>query len=846
MERILCPDKLNADPNNEEAEKEYNYWKKTFDNFISECGSRAPDKLRCLTKYVSASIYEYISETSTYEEAIKILENLYIKKKNEIFARFQLASRRQNPSETLDEFIQDLQKLSKKCNLQAVSAEEYRQELVRDTFINGLKSSTIRQRLLEYNTLSLKEAYDKAKALDFAQKNSETYTSLKLTAAFPNNQEKYPESNNAQFSPQDYDNTQANVASITKKKCWFCAGNIHSREKCPAKNSECSNCGKTGHWAKVCRSPSKQKVTSSATREESTSINAAIPDCLKTSKIIMEINGNKIPGIIDSASSDSYIDYNVACKLNIKINYQSSRISLASSSATTTVLGFCHISFKLGTEDYKNFKLGIMKDLCADVLLGIDFQKQHSAVKIIYKGDRNELTVSNDKTNMVCSLAKSNIKESSLFLNMEPNVTPITTKSRKFSLENKKFINDEIQKLLQEDIIEESNSPWRAQVVIVTDDMNRHKKRLCIDYSRTVNLYTQLDAYPLPKIDSIVNDLSKYEYFSTFDLKSAYHQISIPKTDMPLTAFEANGKLYQFKRIPFGVTNGVAVFQRAMDKLFEEENLKEIYPYMDNITVAGKTKEEHDVNVAKFIEIVKKKNLTLNHSKSILSTKCIKILGYQIEKDQIRPDPERLQPLQDYPLPQTDKSLQRALGMFAYYSKWIPNFSDIANPLYKSNKFPLDSKAEEAFKKLKDLLSKATLSSIDENCPFVVESDASDVAVSATLNQRGRPVAFMSRMLSGSEKHYHPVEKEATAVIEAIRKWSHLLCGKHFKIITDQRSVSFMFDSRKKTKVKNNKIQCWRLELAEFNYTIEYRPGHENVAADALTRAYCASSYQPN
>ena len=188
--------------------------------------------------------------------------------------------------------------------------------------------------------------------------------------------------------------------------------------------------------------------------------------------------------------------------------------------------------------------------------------------------------------------------------------------------------------------------------------------------------------------------------------------------------------------------------------------------------------------------------------------------------------------------------MQRALGMFAYYSKWIPNFSDIANPLYKSNKFPLDSKAEEAFKKLKDLLSKATLSSIDESCPFVVESDASDVAVSATLNQRGRPVAFMSRMLSGSEKHYHPVEKEATAVIEAIRKWSHLLCGKHFKIITDQRSVSFMFDSRKKTKVQNNKIQCWRLELAEFNYTIEYRPGHENVAADALTRAYCASSYQ--
>ena len=179
--------------------------------------------------------------------------------------------------------------------------------------------------------------------------------------------------------------------------------------------------------------------------------------------------------------------------------------------------------------------------------------------------------------------------------------------------------------------------------------------------------------------------------------------------------------------------------------------------------------------------------------------------------------------------------------MFAYYTKWIPQFSDRAQPLYKAESFPLDSEALGAFESLKESLGKATLNIIDDAIPFVVECDASEVAVSATLNQAGRPVAFMSRMFSGSETHYTPVEKEATAIIEAVRKWSHLLLGKHFAIITDQRSVAFILDNRKRTKIKNDKIQGWHLELASYCYTIQYRPGKKNVTPDTFTRAFCAS-----
>ena len=113
---------------------------------------------------------------------------------------------------------------------------------------------------------------------------------------------------------------------------------------------------------------------------------------------------------------------------------------------------------------------------------------------------------------------------------------------------------------MSEGIIEPSVSPWRAQVVVAKELQNQHKKRLCVDQLNTINVYTELDAYPIPRIDGIVNKLSKYQVFSTFDLKSAYHQIKIKESDKIYTGLEASGSLYQFTRIPFGVKNGVAAF----------------------------------------------------------------------------------------------------------------------------------------------------------------------------------------------------------------------------------------------------------------------------------------------
>ncbi|CAC5361814.1 unnamed protein product [Mytilus coruscus] len=161
----------------------------------------------------------------------------------------------------------------------------------------------------------------------------------------------------------------------------------------------------------------------------------------------------------------------------------------------------------------------------------------------------------------------------------------------------------------------------------------------------------------------------------------------------------------------------------------------------------------------------------------------------------------------------------------------------------KSNatSFPLDSIAVKAFDDLKSNLENASISAIDEAIPFVVETYASDSVLAGNLNQGGRAVAFFSRILNAHELGHSPVEKEACAIVEAVRKWRHLLSGKHFTLVTDQEVDSYMFESKKHGKVKKDKIIRWRTELSCYSYDIKYRLGRDNASADCFSRAYCSS-----
>ena len=705
-----------------------------------------------------------------------------------------------------------------------MTADCYKNESIRDSFINGLTSNAIRQRLLENVTLDLQTAYDQARSLDIAQKSSDVYTVSE------------PYSPASAVPPvaavQSTSDSESPEVAATQTRCYFCGNPRHPRRNCPARDVTCLKCSKTGHFAKVCNS-----LTASSRQPQQRSTTAAITLASITTnkpfRVSADVTVNRsisANALIDSGSTaKSFISSKLAQSLQLTILPENTIVRLAASSVSAKVEGYAIIEIQLQERLYQNVRVSVMKNLCTYLILGTDFQARHDKIIIDYGGTEPQLTF--------CALTTLNIDPPRLFENLSPDCKTVATKSRRHSRVDKMFIADEIESLLEKGVIEPSNSPWRAQVLVVS---GCEKRRLVIYYSQTINRFTLLDAYPLPKIDEMVNEIAQYSVISTLDLRSAYHQVPLNDSDKEFTAFEAGGKLYQFYRMPFGVTNGVACLQRIMDKIIDDNKLKGTFAYLDNVTIGGKDQEEHDANLSKFLEVSKQFQLTFNEQKSIISATSINLLGYQISNGTLSPDPERLQPLLALPAPHDMPSLRRTIGMFAYYAKWIPKFSEKVRPLNTTDTFPISDEAKSAFDCLKKELASVTLSCIDENEPFVVETDASDFAIAATLNQGGRPVAFFSRTLQGAERGRSSVEKEAQSIVEAITKWRHYLLGRHFTLVTDQQSVSFMFHQHNSGKIRNDRIRRWRLELTSYVYDIVYRPGVENVGADTFTRVYCS------
>ena len=451
------------------------------------------------------------------------------------------------------------------------------------------------------------------------------------------------------------------------------------------------------------------------------------PGYLDHAVVNVLIQNTSAQALIDSEASDSYLNEDLADEINLPKLGSQTQIAQASSTNTAAIFGFIEANLKVFNQSYY-MRLGIVKNLCADIILGQDFLKLHKSTTFETGGLRDSILISPEK---VCCVTAADVDPPRLFRFEKKDIHPIATPFRRYNKSDASFIKTEVQKLLHEGVIDPSESPWRAQVLVTKNE--NHKRRMVIDYSQTINRFTELHAYPLPRIDEQINQLAKCRVFSTLDLKSAYYQILLHPDDRIYTAFEAGGKLYQYRRLPFGVANGVAAFQRIIDDVIASNNLRHTYAYLDNITIGGHNQDAHDRNFQMFLETAKKVNLTFNESKSVLSTSRINILGYEISCGLIRPDPERLRPLTELPLPQNSKELKRCLGMFAYYARWTKNYSAEIKPLTDTRiSFPLSQEAESSFESLHKELLKASLGCIDAHELFTEKCDASDFAIAAT------------------------------------------------------------------------------------------------------------------
>ena len=416
---------------------------------------------------------------------------------------------------------------------------------------------------------------------------------------------------------------------------------------------------------------------------------------------------------------------------------------------------------------------------------------------------------------------------------------PIKQHPYRLSPMKKELLDKEVQYMLKNDIIEESQSNWSSPCILVPKHDGGF--RFCTDF-RKVNDKTKSDSFPIPRIADCIDQIGNAKFVSTFDMLKGYWQVPLTQRAREISAFVTPSGLYQYKVMPFGMKNAPATFQRMVNKLVRDIDGCE--GYIDDVVIFSDNWSDHIRQIERFFQIMREAKLTINLMKSEFGKATVKYLGHIVGQGQVRPLDAKIQTIVKYPIPTSRKELARFLGMAGYYRNFCLNFSEIAAPLTnllsKKVKFVWTDDCQLAFDKVKLLLQKSpVLKSPDYEKPFKLIIDSSDVGTGSVLVQEAsdgldHPVSYFSKKFLKYQKNYSVVEKETLGLVLALEHFDVYLGSTPFKIkvYTDHNPLTFL----RTMKNKNQRLVRWSLALQEYNLEIQHIPGSENVVADALSR----------
>jgi hypothetical protein len=394
--------------------------------------------------------------------------------------------------------------------------------------------------------------------------------------------------------------------------------------------------------------------------------------------------------------------------------------------------------------------------------------------------------------------------------------------------------------MLEMGVIEPSCSPYNSPVVLVKKKDGTI--RFCIDFRR-LNAVTKFDTHPMGDIEATISQMKDDRYFTKIDLAKGYWQIPVAEESRPMTSFVTPGGSYQFLKMPFGLVNSGATFNRMMGKIIH--GLADVDHYVDDVIIHSKTWQEHVATLEKVLERIQEAGLTIRPSKCMVGYREIDFTGHTIGNGTVTTETDKIEKIKNAERPGTKTQVRSFLGLVGFYRKYIHNFATLATPLTDLTKKGAPNhvkwtKSEElAFQALKSaLVTSPILRLPDFRKDFVIRTDASDVGVGAMLMQEYEdglfPIAYASKKLLQPERNYSVIERECLAIVFAVKKFQNYLYGREFGIQTDHKPLTYI----RICKNESARIMRWSLFLQKYNFRIEAIHGRDNIGADYLSRLY--------
>lgn len=353
-----------------------------------------------------------------------------------------------------------------------------------------------------------------------------------------------------------------------------------------------------------------------------------------------------------------------------------------------------------------------------------------------------------------------------------PDSIPINSRPYHYSPQRKTEIENQVKELLQAGLIAHSHSPFGSPVLLVKKKDGNW--RFCVDY-RKLNAMTVKNRFPMPIVEEILDELAGSKFFTKLDMKSGYHQIRMLPSDEYKTAFKTHQGHYQFKVMPFGLSNAPATFQCIMNQLLQPYLRKFVLVFLDDILIYSTTKEQHAQHLRKVFEILRANQLYLKATKCSFAQTSLEYLGHIISDQGVATDPTKISVMLHWPTPTNMTELRAFLGLTGYYRRFVKGYGMIAKPLtllLRLKQFQWTSQAQVAFDKLKVAMTTTPVLALpDFQKQFQVETDACADGIGAVLMQQGQPIAFLSKALGEKHKDMSIYEKEFLALIMAVEKW---------------------------------------------------------------------------
>ena len=548
--------------------------------------------------------------------------------------------------------------------------------------------------------------------------------------------------------------------------------------------------------------------------------------------LIDNIEGETFSGIINKESYSVLLKLNVESKsMTLKSGQKLGNVYQLPPVALEALVGLQYIPEEDETHT-DNWTLEKIKEV---IQIGpkVSDEEKERIIKMMH--EQSEVLCSSDSDIGRTSLTAHRIE---LY-----DYTPIRQRPRRLPEPIANAVEEQCEELYSLDIIEPSKSPWSAPIVPI-----RKKDgtiRLCVDY-RKLNQITVPDRYPLPAIGDMISGLGGVKYFTTLDLVRGYYQMPVEETSREFTAFSTPRHHWQFKRLPFGLKNAPAAFQREMQAVLSGFSWKKVLVYIDDILIVEDSFEKH-------LDLVKKVLDTLNrHGVKIKPAKCswfqsqVEFLGHQINQEGIKKTPSYISKLRDYERPKTVKEVREFLGLVNFQRKFMPRCSEIAKPLSKitgqdgKQLIEWTSEMTEAFESLKAIaiedLELAYPEYGPQARPLELSVDASGYGAGACLSQwQGdvhRVIGYASMAFNETQQRYSTTDRELAALRWGVKTFKSYLYGTHFHIFTDHRPLIYL----QNMKLIDSRIARTLEDLSDYSFEVYYRPGKENETADALSR----------